>query len=264
MIKFFRKIRYTLMEQNKTGKYFKYALGEIVLVVIGILIALQINNWNEHRKERVEERALLSQLQSEFESNRKQLNEKIIIRNNMIAASFKLLDFIDHPEKRHSDSVNTNLVQTLLVPTFDPVVNDIISSGRIQLLKNNRLKELLTLWTSEIVQVTEEEVNWREYKLRMYSPFLIKQASTRSILNQYWQNNTMETFYLDKGTTVKFDLKNSLTHTDFSNIFESPDFEDHLAVCATDAKIANIQSESLQKRITEILALIEHDLKEMP
>ena len=50
MIKFFRKIRYNLMEQNKTGKYFKYAIGEIVLVVIGILIALSINNWNEGRK----------------------------------------------------------------------------------------------------------------------------------------------------------------------------------------------------------------------
>lgn len=50
MIKFFRKIRYSLMSENKTGKYFKYAIGEIVLVVIGILIALQINNWNESRK----------------------------------------------------------------------------------------------------------------------------------------------------------------------------------------------------------------------
>ena len=51
MIKFFRKIRFDLMEKNRTGKYFKYAMGEIVLVVIGILIALQINNWNENRKE---------------------------------------------------------------------------------------------------------------------------------------------------------------------------------------------------------------------
>ncbi|GAA4812071.1 DUF6090 family protein [Litoribaculum gwangyangense] len=50
MIKFFRKIRQNLLMENKTGKYFKYAIGEIVLVVIGILIALQINNWNETRK----------------------------------------------------------------------------------------------------------------------------------------------------------------------------------------------------------------------
>ena len=49
MIKFFRKIRYDLMEKNKTGKYIKYAIGEIILVVIGILIALSVNNWNKIR-----------------------------------------------------------------------------------------------------------------------------------------------------------------------------------------------------------------------
>ena len=50
MIKFFRHIRQSLIMENKTSKYFKYAIGEIILVVIGILIALQINNWNEKRK----------------------------------------------------------------------------------------------------------------------------------------------------------------------------------------------------------------------
>jgi hypothetical protein len=50
MIKFFRKIRQNLLMENKTGKYFKYAIGEIILVVIGILIALSINNWNENQK----------------------------------------------------------------------------------------------------------------------------------------------------------------------------------------------------------------------
>jgi hypothetical protein len=50
MINFFRKIRHKLMVKNKTATYFKYAIGEIVLVVIGILIALSINNWNESKK----------------------------------------------------------------------------------------------------------------------------------------------------------------------------------------------------------------------
>ena len=62
MIKFLRHIRYNLMEQNKTGKYLKYAIGEIVLVVIGILIALQINNWNENRKTHRKEVILAEQL----------------------------------------------------------------------------------------------------------------------------------------------------------------------------------------------------------
>ena len=67
MIKFFRKIRYDLIEKIKTGKYFKYAIGEIVLVVIGILIALQINNWNENRKAEVEEIKILANLKSDLE-----------------------------------------------------------------------------------------------------------------------------------------------------------------------------------------------------
>ena len=60
MIKFFRKIRYDLMEKNKTGKYLKYAIGEIILVVIGILIALGINNWNEDRKNIQAEKVVLN------------------------------------------------------------------------------------------------------------------------------------------------------------------------------------------------------------
>ena len=62
MIKFFRQIRFKLMETGKTTKYFKYAIGEIILVVIGILIALQINNWNENRKAKTNEIVLVKQL----------------------------------------------------------------------------------------------------------------------------------------------------------------------------------------------------------
>ena len=76
MIKFFRKIRQNLLMENKTGKpasrtgrYFKYAIGEIILVVIGILIALQINNWNENRKNQIALPFILLnlQLQSKYD-----------------------------------------------------------------------------------------------------------------------------------------------------------------------------------------------------
>jgi hypothetical protein len=69
MIKLFRKIRYNLMEQNKTGKYFKYAIGEIVLVVIGILLALQINNWNSQRLNHARNQELLVKLSKELDMN---------------------------------------------------------------------------------------------------------------------------------------------------------------------------------------------------
>ena len=69
MIKFFRKIRQNMIMENKVSKYILYAIGEIVLVVIGILIALQLNNWNEWKKERVVEREILIDLVENLEIN---------------------------------------------------------------------------------------------------------------------------------------------------------------------------------------------------
>lgn len=70
MFKFFRQIRQNLIMQKKTVNYIKYAIGEIVLVVIGILIALQINNWNEIRKTNLEEQRALMNIQSDFSKNK--------------------------------------------------------------------------------------------------------------------------------------------------------------------------------------------------
>jgi len=67
MIKFFRHIRQTLLMENKTSKYFKYAIGEIVLVVIGILIALQINNWNDEKKENKELNSYLAKISNNIQ-----------------------------------------------------------------------------------------------------------------------------------------------------------------------------------------------------
>ncbi len=74
MIKFFRKIRQNLLMENKTSKYFKYAIGEIILVVIGILIALQINNWNENRIKTDEIESLMQVFENELDENIKACN----------------------------------------------------------------------------------------------------------------------------------------------------------------------------------------------
>lgn len=66
MIKFFRKIRQKLLTENKFSKYLLYAIGEIILVVIGILIALQINNSNELNKQRAKEVQFLKNLKSDL------------------------------------------------------------------------------------------------------------------------------------------------------------------------------------------------------
>ena len=77
MIKFFRKIRQKLLAENKFNRYLIYAIGEIILVVIGILIALQINNWNEWSKDRVKEKEVLVNLAENFELNIEALESDI-------------------------------------------------------------------------------------------------------------------------------------------------------------------------------------------
>ncbi|WP_019671146.1 DUF6090 family protein [Eudoraea adriatica] len=76
MIKFFKKIRQHLLSEGKTGKYLKYAIGEIVLVVIGILIALQINNWNELRKIHIQDIEFLNNLKVELSVDISSLRER--------------------------------------------------------------------------------------------------------------------------------------------------------------------------------------------
>lgn len=95
MIKFFRKIRYGLMEKKKTGKYLKYAIGEIVLVVIGILIALQLNNWNEARKNEDQFKAILEQIYTVIDQD---IDAMILIRYGL-AKQMAIIDSIQrNPE----------------------------------------------------------------------------------------------------------------------------------------------------------------------
>jgi hypothetical protein len=175
MIKFFRHIRQKLLSQNRVTRYLAYAVGEILLVVMGILIALQVNNWNEYRKDRVKEREILIQLESEFQSNLDQLDEKIEIRNLLVHSSMKLLELIDSQSPVSPDTVIYYTGKTMIAPTFDPITNDLISAGKLQLLSNTRLKNLLSLWTSEVLQVTEDELSWRRIMNDQYFPFLIRE-----------------------------------------------------------------------------------------
>ncbi len=89
MIKFFRKIRYDLMEKNKTGKYLKYAIGEIILVVIGILIALQINNWNEKQKLNSKTKEYYVQLLDDLKSDIK-FSEHILEESNAYLKEYEI------------------------------------------------------------------------------------------------------------------------------------------------------------------------------
>jgi len=94
------------METGKIGKYFKYAIGEIVLVVIGILIALQINNWNENRKQGLREASVLDELKQGLESNRNILEKRKLQFKEFQTKSKKLIDHLEAKRTYH-DSLDS-------------------------------------------------------------------------------------------------------------------------------------------------------------
>lgn len=121
MIKFFRQIRKSLIEQNKMGKYFKYALGEILLVVIGILIALQINNWNENRKELLHEKKTLGKFLQDLESDSifYQINLRRTVSINNLHRELYLIGSNQKEEMTHE---KPNYIRRGLV--FHPVAHE--------------------------------------------------------------------------------------------------------------------------------------------
>jgi hypothetical protein len=137
------------MEQNKTGKYIKYAIGEIILVIIGILIAVSINGWNENRKLKIEEQSLLIDLKQEITMNLKDL-EIVIERNEQSfqgATEMRALFRDREAYNKMPDSVFGSMVSKMNKNyTYDPrngILNSIISSGQINQLSNKELKYLL-------------------------------------------------------------------------------------------------------------------------
>jgi len=110
VITFFRHIRQSLLQQNQVSRYFKYAIGEILLVVIGILIALQINNWNENRKAMKEQRALLTDIITNLKRDSTSIQILVNNRDRLIELHQDLIDVVNG-KKSSDEAGNIDLVR---------------------------------------------------------------------------------------------------------------------------------------------------------
>lgn len=261
MIKFFRKIRQNLLSEGKTGKYLKYALGEIFLVMIGILLALQVNDWNERRKGRIQEHRILLQLKSEYEANLAQLEEKIYMRNRGIEASHKLLSIVDNPEIFDEETYYDSWWHIAIDPTFDPIKNDIIGTDKLQLIQNVKLVALLSNWSTEVYQVQEQEMQYQVFRNNFVVPFIVGSGISRNLNNNIWENGYSPVEALDKSSNLKFRINQSKRNIDFKDILAEPEQEDIPAMVISFHQNANIQSVTLRNRIIEMLDIINSEIK---
>src|SRR5210317_1476581 len=130
MINFFRKIRQQLLSQNKVSKYLLYAIGEIVLVVIGILIALQINNWNEERRDRIIEQKVLEGLAKNLEMNIERF-EKRLNNIQMYSKSGEIILSIIENKREETDTLRQHWNPALINGS-----GEIITIAGYEALKN--------------------------------------------------------------------------------------------------------------------------------
>ncbi len=137
-----------MLTENKFSKYLLYAIGEIILVVIGILIALQINTWNEERKLANEEQYLLRELFSEFNINLDKIKEDQFLNLNNQNAAIDILELIHKDSlKNNAKKLDSLFIEVFSYGSFNPVngvLSEMISSGKLRVLKDPDLRNKLS------------------------------------------------------------------------------------------------------------------------
>lgn len=146
MIKFFRKIRQNLLSEGKTRKYFKYAIGEIILVVIGILIALQINNWNEKHQAQNEMVGNFQNLIEDLKSNKLQLLNLIERRDEVSNGAGLLIDTYENQTQVNENEFVAKLYPVLSEKYFEinrSGIDKVITSPAFELEQMETIRDLI-------------------------------------------------------------------------------------------------------------------------
>lgn len=218
MIKFFRNIRKSMIKENRSSKYLLYAIGEIILVVIGILIALQINNWNENQKDLKKEQQIIASLHQEFTQNK-------IINTSMLKAvqqgTDACLGLMDvslvgetHENAKSTDSL---LYWALEYRPFIPNNNtytEILNTGEIELLKNEKVKNALFEYYRELENNKATYIMLQKWIEDGILPYLAENIAIRNI-DSYGSLNWKEKSRFDDG------IKEIINDRKFENMIDN-------------------------------------------
>lgn len=205
MIRFFRQIRQKLLSENppagragKFSKYLIYAIGEIVLIVIGILIALSINNWNIENQERNTEKINLTALQREFIQNGKILDEVIELNSSNIDGATKMIESF---KSGVSDTISEKTIAYMAYQTFGKeikfapnigVLSEIINAGDLKLIQNQELKHKLSAFGSWIERIKQQEEEVLENRKHI-NEYIIEHGNFKSLFNSLGRDLNWET-----------------------------------------------------------------------
>ena len=262
MIRFFRNIRQKLAAENNVSKYLRYAIGEIILVVIGILIALQINNWNENRKERLIEIKYLKNLKHNLQNDSMDLVEYKNIRIGISNAAHELLKYAklqNFDNVYRLDSLYITVVLWVQFIHNNNTFEELRSSGNLQLIKNDSIKNLLL----DLNQKYEELVSDRDHMRREYDNYLydqrVGQISFLDVSNPDEINTILDWFYPHSQSVAENKIK---LQSHFRKLLSNTTFINGLALAAgNNLWIVEADYKIMLDDINKLIKLIDQDLK---
>ena len=247
MIKIFRNIRKKLAEENKVVAYSRYAIGEIVLVVIGILIAIQLNEWRNDNLDNNKKQNILKALKAEYEANLKQLDTVLFYDNKISVAYSKLNEMYKTSFQGYTeDEIAKAVVEHSWTWTFNPIngaLRSAISSGDIHLITNKRLVELLFSWEDVVEDSYEEAQRMRQFQYEKFD-----------FLTKYIRVFQGERFYNELIAPSNFS-------SNYSGLLKDPGFEDYTTGSYFYADEYIRELEVIRTYNIELLNLIDSELK---
>ena len=251
MIRLLRKIRQKLLSETSYSVYLLYAGGEILLVVIGILLALQLDNWNELKHIRNTEQQYLSALKEEFLFNHSEL-ERLAKRNKENADNMKILANLMGPagaditEEELGDLLVGSLAAEIQYNPSQGVLDEIISSGKLGMFSNQDLRFALSSWSGRLykLKLKEEELS----RLRFRTIDMVRNEGNLRMTHGSWIEETG----LKRTSFTKGNL----------DLLRSTSFEGHLVGAAImSLNLHNYHFPSMAEEINRILLLIEEEIE---
>ena len=254
MIKFFRKIRYDLMEKNGTVKYLKYAIGEIILVVIGILIALSINNWNEARKTRDKEVVYLTNIKKDLQLTIFELEEFIANRKSKMNSANIILEYYNGKLVNDWDYFNKNIINVYTWQSFyliDNTYQELKNSGNFAILSSDSIKNDLLNLELLYKKYKYKEDHWKYDAEQTLHPGSYEKQDVNSMTKNY-------DFQLSNGQQGEL---GNLSEETFGNMLNDQKQKNGFAFASLNFSIMNNSFIEMNGKCKELISQIDNELK---
>lgn len=258
MIKFFRKTRYQLLNEKVLNKYILYTIGEILLIVVGILIAVSIGGWRENLKKEKQLTAYYQGLSHDLNQDKLRLEELIVLFDNAVAGIVNEVDKMQL-NSYNEDSLYSNvpswLVYIVEFTPNNPTYTEILSSGKLQLFNNKELKsEILNVYGNLYPRLQFRQNASNEFVRNLRTDVLMDIFRWLKMLNN------------DNKSRTDLILKNPIFHINHDWLKDKHSdkylkFENYLNVCRAGYISNLVRYKSVKIKLESIITLIDNELE---